>query len=109
MKITGPENMQSYSGYQQIINNVISNNHSITFIDHQTALCELLKQARGHLSLAAGSTSVDSSHLRLKIFHGGGGEDPEIPKSKTWICHAPKNYLHSIYIVLGIVNNLEMI
>ena len=44
MKITGPENMQSYSGYQQIINNVISNNHSTTFIDHQTALCELLKQ-----------------------------------------------------------------
>ena len=106
MKITGPENMQSYSGYQQIINNVISNNHSTTFIDHQTALCELLKQEDSFPYRWVPRLWIQQ-HQTENISRVG--EDPEIPKSKTWICHAPKNYLHSIYIVLGIVNNLEMI
>lgn len=43
-----------------------------------------------------------------------------VPQVETWICHMPAtiyisfthfiyNYLHSIYIVLGIINNPEMI
>ena len=33
----------------------------------------------------------------------------KIPKCKTEICHVLVTYLHSIYTVLSIVNNLEMI
>ena len=36
-------------------------------------------------------------------------KSPESSKSKTWICYVPSNYLHGIYIVLGIISNLEMI
>lgn len=32
----------------------------------------------------------------------------KVPKNKTWFCYT-RNYLHSIYIVLGIISNLEMI
>ena len=34
---------------------------------------------------------------------------PKVSKHKTWICCVPDIYLHSIYIILIIISNLEMI
>lgn len=31
------------------------------------------------------------------------------PKGEICICFAPGSYLHSVYIVFGIINNLEMV
>lgn len=106
MKTAGPENMQNYYGYQQINIDVIPNNHSITFIDHYTALCELVKRIRGQSALPIGGFHICGlKQAKTENIQEVG--NPEIPKSKTWICHAPNNYLHSIYLVLGIVNNLD--
>ena len=48
----------------------------------------------------------DSTNHESKIFIKK--KFREVPKSKTWICHA-SNYLHNIYIVLAVISNLEMI
>ena len=49
----------------------------------------------------------DSTNLRSKIF--GGKKFQKVPKSKSCICLLTGNYLHSIYIVLGIISNVETV
>ena len=61
-----------------------------------------------------------SSPFAIHKLNQMGNKDfwiPEFPKSKTWICckdnylhsHCVYYYLHSIYITLGIISNLEII
>lgn len=72
-------------------------------------------------SMSTGSTSLDSTTADQIHFLGVAGAESEefqkVPKSKTeftaggqlFITHCIYNYLYSIYIVLGIISNLEMI
>ena len=53
-----------------------------------------------------GAASVNSTNYGLKIL--GGGKSRKFPKAKLKFAGA-SNYLHSIYFVLGVINNLEMI
>ena len=51
------------------------------------------------------SASVDSTNLDFKMFE----KNSEISKKQNLNLLHTSNYLHSTYIVLGIVSNLEMI
>ena len=74
-------------------------------------------------SVSTSSESLNSINCRWKII---GKKFPKVPKRKTWICPLLTaiyisftlylqlftqyyNYFHHIYIVLDVINNLEMI
>ena len=57
-------------------------------------------------SVFVGSKSTDSNNCGSKIFEKN---TPEISKKQNLNLLHVGNYLHSIYIVLGIISNLDMI
>ena len=63
---------------------------------------EVAKYRYSQLSISGGSASVNSTAgwKYLKFL--------KVPKSKIWTCHTLA-HLHSIYIVSGIISNLEII
>ena len=59
-----------------------------------------------HLFLLVPPASVDSTKWKLKIFEK---KFQKVPESKNLNLQHAGNYLQSIYIVLGVTNNLEII
>lgn len=70
----------------------------MVFIKH---LCAKYSQP----SLSLGSASIDSLNHGLRVFRGK--LFPEICREQTLNLPSAGNYLHSIYITLGIINTLE--
>ena len=56
-------------------------------------------------SISSGTGSIDSTNCGSKIL---GENNPDTFKKQNLNLRHPCNYLHSIYIVLGIIRNLEM-
>ena len=58
--------------------------------------------------ISTGCTAIVSTNPGSKLFGEKKKKFQKVPKSKISIYHS-SNYLHSIYIVLGIISNLEVI
>ena len=65
-----------------------------------------IKRTYSQPSVSTGSTSMNSTKHKWKIFKG---KIPESSKKQNLNLLQPINYLHSIYIVLSFISNLEMI
>ena len=70
-------------------------------------LTDVKTQVQLALYICKWSASMDSTKLRLKIF--GKKKIPQSSKKQNLNLRPANNYLYSIYIVLGIISNLEMI
>ena len=58
--------------------------------------------------MPVGSTVIDSTKHGSKILEKKK-KTPEISKKQNLNLPCTSNYLHSVYIILGIISNLEMI
>lgn len=67
------------------------------------------KKVYSQPSLSMGSTSMDVTNCRFKILREKNSIKLQKTKLEFVTYIAFTSYLHSIYIVLGIISNVEMI